>query len=120
MIKRKLSDRRNSLRISQEQMAFELNMSQSQYSRRENGITKILNKEWEKMAEILGTSIKEIYEPNEGIIEVMSDTPIGSMDDRDNLPDFLLETMKKYIKKLEFENEELKKENSQLKKKEKG
>ncbi len=37
MIKQKLIDRRNEKNITQEDMAFQLGMSQSQYSRREAG-----------------------------------------------------------------------------------
>lgn len=45
MIKQKLINKRIAKNITQEDMAFRLGISQSQYCRRENGITKISKKE---------------------------------------------------------------------------
>lgn len=52
---------REEKRISQEAIAFELGMSQSQYSRRENGEVKFNADEIIDIAKKLDTKISEIY-----------------------------------------------------------
>ncbi len=112
MIKQRLTSKRIEKNLSQEKIADLLGISQSQYNRRENGVTKISKKEWDKMAKILETSLEEIYEPEDGVYiinnENASGTYSGSHNHFGNNNDFVFETMKKYIQKLEEENQSLK------------
>lgn len=113
MIKQKLINRRNEKNITQEDMAFRLGMSQSQYSRREAGVTKISKKEWNKIAQVLETSLKEIYEPEDGVYIINKESESdnsGSHNHFSRVPDYVLETMRKYIEKLEEENLKLRQE----------
>lgn len=67
MVKQKLINKRKSQKISQENMAFYMGITQSQYCRRENGISKISKTEWYKLVEILKTTLFEIYESEDDI-----------------------------------------------------
>ncbi len=52
---------REEKKLSQEAIAFELGMSQSQYSRRENGDVNFLAEELMLLAKALDTKISELY-----------------------------------------------------------
>lgn len=112
MIKQKLINKRIEKNITQEDMAFRLGMNQSQYCRRENGTTKISKKEWDKIAKVLETSLEEIYEPEDGVYIINNENASGNYSGSHNhfhqIPDHVLETMRKYIEKLEAELEDLK------------
>ena len=98
-------------------MADLLGISQSQYNRRENGVSKITKKEWGKMAKVLDTTLEEIYEPEDGVYVIQGDYAHGNFEiggTFNSNSDFIFNTMKKYIKKLEEENRLLKKENQSL------
>lgn len=113
MIKQKLINRRNEQNITQEDMSFRLGMSQSQYSRRESGMTKISKKEWDKIAKVLETSLEEIYEPEDGVYIINNENitgDFGSNNTYNDFSDFAVETMRKYIEKLEQENLRIKQE----------
>jgi transcriptional regulator with XRE-family HTH domain len=114
MIKQKLINKRSERNFSQEDMAHLLEITQSQYSRRENGITKISKKEWDKMAKVLDTTLETIYEPEDGIYVINNENANGNYSGSQNhfsqIPDHILETMRKYIEKLEEENVNLKEE----------
>lgn len=117
MIKQKLIDKRKERNFTQEEFAFKLGIETSNYNRRENGITKISKKEWDKMAKILETTLDEIYEPEDGVYVINGDYAhgnFGSGGTFNGFNEFAFETMKKYITKLEDENSSLK---EQLKKK---
>lgn len=117
MIKQKLIDKRKERNFTQEEFAFKLGIETSNYNRRENGITKISKKEWDKMAKILETTLDEIYEPEDGIYVINGDYAHGNFGNGgtfNGFNEFAFETMKKYIIKLEEENATLK---EQLKKK---
>ena len=116
--KQKLIAKRKAQGLSQAEMAHQLNMEQSQYSRRETGETKITLEEWEQMAKILGCQIEDIYESAEHICFANNAITNGCMGVNiyQNHSEFVLDTIKKYIEKLEQENEALKKENEALKK----
>ena len=111
MIKQKLIDERKK-RFTQEDFAYKLGMDPSNYNRRENGLTKISKKEWDKMAKILDTTLENIYEPEDGVYVINNENANGNYSGSQNhfhqLPDHVLETMRKYIDKLEQENEQLK------------
>lgn len=112
MIKQRLIEERKK-RFTQEEFAFKLGMDTSNYNRRENGQTKISKKEWDKMAKELDVNFEEIYEPEDGVYIIQGDYAHGNFGNGgtfNNFSDFALETMKKYIKKLEEENQRLNEE----------
>jgi len=108
MIKQKLIDKKKDRNFTQEEFAFKLGIETSNYNRRENGVTKISKKEWDIMAKLLDTTLDEIYEPEDGIYIINNENASGSYSGSQNhfhqIPDYVLETMKKYIQKLEEEN----------------
>lgn len=90
MAKQKLINKRKSQKINQ-----------SQYSRRENGISKLSKNEWYKLAEILNTTLIKIYEDED---DVYSNVKIDSLfSDTSNKQLFNVETntFTKHIQKLE-------------------
>jgi transcriptional regulator with XRE-family HTH domain len=110
MIKQKLTDERKK-RFTQEEFAYKLGMDPSNYNRRENGLTKISKKEWDKMAKELNVKFEEIYEPEDGVYIINSENALGNFGDGgtfNNFSEFAFETMRKYIQKLEEENTILK------------
>lgn len=113
MVKQKLYDKRIEKKLTQEDLSLQLGMETSGYSRRENGITKISKKEWDKIAKILNVDFEEIYEPENGVYVFNNGNAKGSYGQVqnnvfNNFSEFALETMKKYIEKLEEENQQLK------------
>ncbi|EPE9899586.1 Helix-turn-helix domain protein (modular protein) [Flavobacterium psychrophilum] len=118
IIKQKLINRRTERNLSQEKFADLLGITQSQYSRRENGVTKISKKEWDKMAKVLNTTLDDIYDPEDGIYIINNENASGNYSGSQNhfhqIPDHVLETMRKYIEKLEEDNLFQKKEISRL------
>ena len=110
MIKSKLKHLREQ-KYTQEEFAHLLEMETSNYNRRENGVTKISKREWDKMAKLLECNLDEIYEPEDGVYVINGDNAHGNFGSGGtfNANDtFILETMKKYIAKLEEENAQLK------------
>ena len=61
-MKKKLQQIRLHRRLSQDQVADLVGMTQPNYSRKENGFTKISNEEWELLAKKLQIPVEEIYE----------------------------------------------------------
>lgn len=111
MIKQRLINKRKDNGFSQEEMAFKLDMEQSQYSRRENGVTKISKKEWDNIAKILNTKLEEIYEPEDGVYVINNENANGNFGNNNtynSYSDKLIQTMSKYIERLEEENKRLK------------
>ena len=110
MIKQRLKDFREK-KFTQEEFAYKLGMETSNYNRRENGVTKISKQEWDKMAKILETTLDEIYEPEDGVYVINGDYAHGNFGSGgifNTHSEFAFETMKKYILKLEEENQQLK------------
>lgn len=111
MIKSKLKELREK-KFSQEEFAHLLDIETSNYNRRENGITKISKREWDKMAKLLNCTLQKIYEPEDGVyivnVENASGNYSGSHSNFKNNSNFVLETMQKYIVTLEIENATLK------------
>ncbi|SNB23841.1 Helix-turn-helix domain protein (modular protein) [Flavobacterium psychrophilum] len=118
IINQKLINRRTERNLSQDEFADLLGITQSQYSRRENGVTKISKKEWDKMAKVLNTTLDDIYDPEDGIYIINNENASGNYSGSQNhfhqIPDHVLETMRKYIEKLEEDNLFQKKEISRL------
>lgn len=120
MIKQKLIDKRKDKNFTQEDLAFRLGMETSNYNRRENGIIKISKKEWDKIAKELDAKLEEIYEPEDGVYIFSNENSSGNFGSAtnnifNNMSELAIDTMKKYIDKLEVENKELLKENAELK-----
>ena len=112
MIKQKLKSKREE-RFTQDEFAHLLGMETSNYNRRENGITKIAKREWDAMAKLLHCTLEEIYEPEDGVYVINGDYAHGNFGNNhtfNNNSDFVFETMKKYIAKLEEEIVVLKKQ----------
>ncbi|MFV0571850.1 MAG: helix-turn-helix transcriptional regulator [Xanthomarina gelatinilytica] len=119
MIKQKLIEKRKERNFSQAEIAQQLGITQSQYNRRENGLVKISKKEWDLLAKLLNVSLDEIYEPQDGVYIINNENANGNFGNHNIYQahsDFALDTMKKYIEKLEQENSALLKENEQLRK----
>ncbi len=117
MIKQKLMDKRKERNLTQEAFAFKLGIETSSYNRRENGVTKITKKEWDEMAKHLDTSLDEIYEPEDGIYIINGENASGNFGNGgtfNNFNELALETMKKYIQKLEEEIQSQRQEISRL------
>lgn len=117
MEKQKLIETRKKRGYSQEQMAKHLHMDVSNYNRREKGQAKITSTEWEKLASILDVSVEEIFESEESNFFVFRDNSTGNYLGNKHIysiPEFLLESQRKYIAKLEEENAELKKKLSEV------
>lgn len=113
MEKTKLSEVRKRKNISQEKMAEILCIDVSNYNRREKGTAKISLQEWQKIADILETPIEEIYDNDEGMVIIFNDNSTGTgygvgVVNNYNIPLSIWESQKKYIEKLEVENEALK------------
>ena len=112
MEKVKLIEARKAKGYSQSQMAEELCMDVSNYNRREKGQAKISHSEWEKLSDILDVSIEDIYENEESNIFVCKDNANGNYQGTNHIysvPEYLLESQRKYIAKLEEEISYLKK-----------
>lgn len=114
MVKQKLINKRKFQKISQENMAFYMGINQSQYCRRENGITKISKNEWYKIAEILKTVLIEIYESEDSLYSNYEIDSSCRDAPNDQLLDAETDLLTNYIQKLEIENKSLKEEVAQL------
>ncbi|MDR6761958.1 transcriptional regulator with XRE-family HTH domain [Flavobacterium sp. 2755] len=110
MIKKKLTLKRIEKNFTQEEIGYQLGISQSQYSRRERGTTKITASEWNKLAKILDSDVALIYEPDENIDLIYQNEKNngGNLHTEKDSSDFTFIIMKKYIEKLEHENKKLK------------
>ena len=106
MEKNRLLEARKSKGFSQLQVAEKLCMDSSSYSRREKGQIKIHITEWEKLAKILEVPLHDIFEPDENQFFICNDNASGNYQGTNHIysvPEFLLESQQKYIKKLEEE-----------------
>ena len=110
MEKKKLIQARKNKGFTQKDMAEILCMGVSNYNRKEKGILSMRNEEWEKIAEYLGIPVEEIYEQEENQIFICKDQAVGiGVNNGTNnvytIPEHILESQRKYIKKLETEIE---------------
>jgi len=111
MEKLKLMEARRSKGFSQSVVAEKLNMDVSTYNRREKGQVKICLREWEKLSDILGIPMEEIYESEESQVFICRDSSTVHYQGTNNIysvPEYLLETQRKYIELLEKTITELK------------
>lgn len=115
MVKEKLIKMRKEKKFSQQDIAEHLNISQSQYQRKEKGETGITETEWERIAKLLEIDVDDIKESSE-TSNVMNnfDNSSGNFGNNTNnyynVPEFLLENLQDYIKILKEENQKLKEE----------
>jgi transcriptional regulator with XRE-family HTH domain len=114
MEKFKLLEMRKSKGLSQQQIAEQLNMDVSCYSKRESGQVYIKIEEWEKLAEFFDVPINEIYESDEKQSNICNDKAFANFlgtnygtNNNYTVPESLLENQQKYITKLEEEIKEL-------------
>lgn len=88
-------------------------MTQPNYSRKENGITRINQKEWEYIAQKLDVNTEDIFEEDETTVIYKNNKGnsfnLGTINI--NVPEFILE----YIEFLKQQNELLKEEIQNLK-----
>jgi transcriptional regulator with XRE-family HTH domain len=106
MEKIKLLEARKNRGYSQNQMAEFLFMDISSYNRREKGQMKISVPEWEKLSEILKVPLEAIYESEDSQVFICKDNATVNYQGNNTIysvPEFLLESQQKYIKKLEEE-----------------
>ena len=113
MEKQKLVQARKQKGITQRELAELLCMGVSNYSRKEKGILSMRNEEWEKLAQHLGIPIEKIYEEEQQRFIICKDQAVGiGVNNGTNnfytIPEFILESQRKYIQKLEEEIKRLK------------
>lgn len=107
MIQEKLKILRKERGLSQEKMAKILSTDPSNYCRKERGEIKIHDEEWQKLANALEVPVKDIKNNETKFsFQLFNDYPKRNIT-FSNIPDFFLETQKKYIEKLEKENSDL-------------
>ncbi|WP_309608470.1 helix-turn-helix transcriptional regulator [Flavobacterium sp.] len=117
MEKTKLIQARIKRCFTQQQLAEALCVDVSNYNRREKGQIKISNTEWEKLSKILETPIEEIYEQEDSMVFICKDNATGNYQGNNHIysiPEYFLDNQKKYIQKLEEENQNLKNEMEKL------
>lgn len=108
MIKEKLHDTRINRGLSQEELADLIGMSQSNYSRKENGTKSITDTEWKKIAKELNVKVGDIKEENTPNVVCKTfrgnnfSFNFGTI--HNNMPEFALEL----IEALKKENQDLK------------
>ena len=107
MVKTKLLQTRLSKGLSQEELADLIGMTQSNYSRRENGHKNISDIEWDRIAKELAIEKEAIYEPDEKTSLTNNKKNIYQF----NIPDFILE----HIELLKKENKNLREKLKKLK-----
>lgn len=103
MVKEKLIKRRNEKDFTQKDIAEYLNISQTQYSRKEKG-----EEEWERISKLLETSVEEIKESeevtniNNYFENTVTSSSFGSIAGNFycNIPEFLLESQKELMEML--------------------
>ena len=111
MVKTKLIRKRNEKEFTQKDLAEYLNISQTQYSRKEKGEVEISDEEWERISKLLETNVDEIKE-NEEVTNInnyfentVTSSSFGSVAGNFycNIPEFLLESQKELVEMLKKE-----------------
>lgn len=122
MVKEKLIHARKDKKFSQQDIAEHLNISQTQYLRKEKGEIEIKDDEWERIAKLLDVEVDDIKQvERENSInqnfENNTGNYIGSNNIYCNIPEFLLENQQEYIQFLKKEIQDLKAKIEQLEQK---
>lgn len=124
MVKEKLIRKRNEKDFTQKDLAEYLNISQTQYSRKEKGEVDISEEEWERISKLLETEVEEIKETDENkytnnyFENTVTSSSFGNVGGTFycNIPEFLLENQKELIEMLKKENRQKDEEIELLKK----
>lgn len=111
MEQQKLSETRKAKGLTQKQMAFNIAMEQTTYSRKERGKSPISDEEWKRFAKTLDVPVEEIKEVNNSSNTknengTFNDSSIGIK--IITMPQNAFEIIIKYNNKLEEENAVLK------------
>ena len=120
MEKVKLIEKRKLKGLSQSEVAKELCMEVTAYCRREKGKVKIAYPQWEKLAEILGVPVEDIYESEENQVFICKDNATGNYQGTNSIysiPEYLLEAQRKYVEMLEKKIQVIEDENQELRQK---
>lgn len=117
MLKDKLIKTRKEKKFSQHDLAKHLNISQTQYLRKEKGDIKISDEEWERIANLMDVEVDEIKQNDDGRVfnnfENITKSYIGN-NNTYFVPEFLLENQKDYIELLKKEITQLREKISKL------
>ncbi|MDR2206580.1 MAG: helix-turn-helix domain-containing protein [Flavobacteriaceae bacterium] len=118
MVKTKLQQVRMEKGLSQDEFAKMVGMTQSNYSRKENGLAKFTMPEWKRMARELNVPLEELDAPEESQIFIFNDQATGNVNSvvNYNIPLSIWENQQKYTRKLEEENAQLKEKIERLEK----
>ena len=111
MVKEKLIKRRNEKDFTQKDLAEYLNISQTQYSRKEKGEVEISEEEWERISKLLETNVEEIKQldevtnTNNYFENTVTSSSFGNIGGTFycNIPEFLLESQKELMEMLKKE-----------------
>lgn len=110
MVKEKLIRKRNEKAFTQKDLAEYLNISQTQYSRKEKGEVEISDEEWERISKFLDTNVDDIKEndiknTNNYFENTVTSSSFGNIGGTFycNIPEFLLESQKEFIEMLKKE-----------------
>ncbi|MGX1024685.1 helix-turn-helix transcriptional regulator [Flavobacterium sp. CS20] len=117
MIKQKLIKARKEKGATQKEIADVLCMGVSNYSRKEKGVLGIRDEEWVKIADFLQIPLEDIYEDDRKQVFICKDQAVGLINGTNNIytkPEYILESQRKYIEKLEIEIKELKQKLSEI------
>lgn len=93
----KVKQLREDKKLSQDYIAHELGLNQSQYSRRENGQIQFIAEEIKQLAALLETSIAELY-GEETVIFNNHDQKGGNFGQYLNIPEKLIEQYEARLK----------------------
>jgi len=119
MVKNKLRTARGEKKMTQDDMAKLLFLSQSQYQRREQGEIHISDDEWVRIAKILGKEVEEIKEEDSVSTIYNYDNHSGNYSASNNyfytIPEFVMKDLQDYIEVLKEEIKKLTEEISFLK-----
>lgn len=110
MVKEKLIRKRNEKAFTQKDLAEYLNISQTQYSRKEKGEVEISDEEWERISKLLDANVDDIKEndiknTNNYFENTVTSSSFGNIGGTFycNIPEFLLESQKEFIEMLKKE-----------------
>ncbi|WP_278354083.1 MULTISPECIES: helix-turn-helix domain-containing protein [Bacteroidota] len=100
---KRVKNLRENKKISQDSVAYELNLNQSQYSRRENGEIPFSAEEIEKLASVMDTKISELYGEETIIFNNHNQKggAFGQIENYVTVPDKLIEQYEKRIEEKE-------------------
>jgi transcriptional regulator with XRE-family HTH domain len=123
MQKEKLRSIRKKKGYTQQQIADIIATDVSNYSRKESGDVRIVQDEWEKIANFLNVTVEDIYEDEDTRVVINNDHPVfndqsstsGIVTQFHNISASIITNLQDYIALLKTENENLKEEIKGLK-----